>query len=156
MKKKTIRLALLLLTAVIVSLAMVACGGGKESGGAYKVDDVRTKLAAALNIDESAIKETERDGTTILSYGLDGISVDAYIMKNAKAAQDYFSIPAMAGSFSDKRVDKDNHKIWVSEVENWATGETIYNTLAMKDNFIILNIGTDLAPEDVIATFDME
>lgn len=151
MKNHT-RLTAVFLAVLMVLLSLTSCGGGSVT---YKADEVKTKLAAALGIDESAIEEKERDGTIILSYGLDGLSVDAYIMENAEAAQDYFSIPAMAGSFSDKRVDKKDHKIWVSEVENWATGETIYNTVAMKGNFIILNIN-GLTPEKLIETFDLK
>ncbi len=156
MNKKLIRSTGMILAILVVILALVACGGSKEDKNAYKTDEVKTKLAKALDIDESAISEKERDGTTILSYGLDDLSVDAYIMENAKAAQDYFSIPAMADSFDDKRVDKEDHKVWVSEVENWFSGEMIHNTIAMKDNFIILNIGGELTPEDIVEIFGLE
>ncbi len=155
MKKRVHRLTVLALAALLI-LSLAACGGGgKKDGGAYKVDEVKTKLAKHLGIDESEINETERDGTTVLSYGSDGLSVDAYILPSAKAAQDYFSIPAMAGSFDDKRVDETDHKVWVSETENWATGDTNYNTVAMKDNFIILAIlaGT---PEEIVDAFDLK
>lgn len=155
MKKKLGKKIILLLTVLIVIFSLVACGGGKKDSSAYKADEVKTKLAEALEIDESAISETERDGTIVLSYGLDGVSVDAYIMEDVKSAQEYFSIPAMAGSFNDKRVDENDRKIWVSEIEDMISGETKYNTIAMKDNFIILDIGSDLTPEDIIETFDL-
>ncbi len=154
MKKSLHRMTVLAL-AILILLTLAACGGGKSGGGAYKVDEVKTKLANYLDIDESALGVSERDGTTVLSYGSDGLSVDAYVLPSAKAAQDYFSIPAMAGSFDDKRVDEKDHKVWVSETENWATGETNYSTVAMKDNFIILAIlaGT---PEEITKAFDLE
>ncbi len=154
--KMRFKQVLILALASVMLFALAACGGGGggTAKGGYKVDEVKTKMAALLDIEESAIKVSERDGTTVLSYGLEEIAVDAYVMKDAKAAQDYFSIPAMAGSFDDKRVDETGRKVWVSEVENWATGESIFNTVAMKDNFIILSIGGP-TPDEVVSAFDL-
>ena len=150
--KKTFRLTTVLLVALMI-LSLVGCGG--NSSGSYTVENIKPKLAEFMNIDESEINVTDRSGTVVMSYGSDGISVDAYVFKNAKAAQDYFSIPAMAAAFNNKTVDEADHKIWTSKIDGGGIIDDFHSIIALKGNFIILYLGGE-KPDSVISHFDLD
>ncbi len=154
MNKRIKQMTVIALVA-LMALTLVACGGGGgKSGGSYAVDDVKAKLVSVFGINESDISVNDRGATVVLSHGSDGVTLDAYVFEKAKDAPATFDLAALAGNFEDKRIDKDNHKVWVQEYENWATGGSDYAVIAMKDNFIISCL-SEVEPETVISAFDL-
>lgn len=153
--KKAIKPMTILALVALMLLSLVACGGGgSDKGGSYKTDDVKAKLASVFGIEESSISVNDRGATVIMSHGGDGVTLDAYVFEKAKDAPATFDLASTAGLYEDKRVDENNHKIWVQEYENWATGGSTYSVIAMKDNFI-LSCLSELEPETIINAFDL-
>ena len=153
MKKIITRIAALALVA-IMAISFAACGKKGEPVSDYKVDEVKQKLAEVLKINESKIKVEDLPAGTVLAYSTYGDSFACYIVDNPKDAPEHFEAQTLGGTYSDKRIDKKNHKLWVEGLSESSDGTPRYEVLAIKGN-LVLSISSTVEPETIIDTFDL-
>ena len=152
-----------LLLVLLLALSLGACGGGDNGGGedpaggdvasatVYTVDEVQQKLIEVVEIDESELRVEDRDTGTVISYGDWDVWFDTYVLNDPKDAQEMFNIQIWVDSPYDKRIDKNDHKVWVEEKEDSET----YTIVAMKGNLVI-SITSFVDPDTLIDAFDLD
>jgi hypothetical protein len=160
------------LTAIILALLLIltlgACGGDSDTGGGddsaggdvsasavYTVDEVKAALAGLMEIDESEFTTDERDTGTVVSFGDFQTMFDTYIMNDPADAPDMFNIQIWDDVDYDKRIDNDNHRIWIEESDTSSAEYGFYTVVAMKGNMVI-GITSVLEPDAVIDALDLD
>ena len=163
MKKLTI-----LLLALLLALTLGACGGDSNGGGGdataggdvssdavYTVDEVKQKLADIMDIDESEFSVETRDTGTVISHGDWDIWFYTYVLNDSQSAPEMFDIQTWDDTPYDKRIDNNNHKVWVEERDDNTDEPELYTVIAMKGNLVI-SISSPVRPETVIEKLDLQ
>lgn len=177
MKKVMIRIKLVVLI-VILGVAVSACDEKGEndkglkiaeakqkfadipdvedSSEGYKADHVKQKLIEMFDIDESEIRVQDSKFSPkgiIISYFSMDVGFDCYILKGSDDRLQSFNNETMGATY-EKRVDEEEHKIWVAEYKSDFDNSISYALVALKDN-LVFSITSEAEHDILIDVFDL-